>query len=568
MSTRYMNPYLAGCPAGPGAPVATIFITGRGLGASGAVKSAVIAAVDDGRARPRGARRPSTASTRPSTPATRSSSGSCSRCSASLIGGFLSGLVSDRLAWITEKGPRIAGAHAPRVRARRRRALRHRRAVRPRLHERRGPQRHGGARPRRLPHHDRHLRHRLRRRVLLPQALDLTWRPSSRTSLSNELNILSPCSSASPSASSSSRPASRRRAAWPASSTATTSRCCASSSPRRHGHGGHAAARLRWACSTSTSSTSTRPSSWPAVVGGVIMGVGFVLGGYCPGTSVCAAAIGKKDAIVFVLGGFLGVLALRRGLPGLRGLRERRRPRPGQGLRLARRLAGPFCLPAVAGARRLRATSWIEKKVSRRAVRSFPVRPHRLAAPARSRSASCSVPAGPQGPPPRGGGEPRYQRAHPVRFMTPTSWPSGSSTATRASSSSTCGPRTLQAPAAPRFRQPAARGDVRPGVGALARSAPRHARVRRRGRLARARAAALLAERLGYEDVRVLRGGLAGCAAPSSTPPSPPLLTAADVDAERFRAQARAELPKLIAEARGQSSRPKPVVKTVKGGCS
>ncbi len=46
----------------------------------------------------------------------------------------------------------------------------------------------------------------------------------------------------------------------------------------------------------------------PAIVGGVIMGVGFILGGYCPGTSVCAAAIGKVDAMFFVGGGLLGVL--------------------------------------------------------------------------------------------------------------------------------------------------------------------------------------------------------------------------------------------------------------------
>jgi rhodanese-related sulfurtransferase/uncharacterized membrane protein YedE/YeeE len=46
---------------------------------------------------------------------------------------------------------------------------------------------------------------------------------------------------------------------------------------------------------------------WPAIVGGAIMGVGFVLGGYCPGTSVCAAAIGKVDAWFFVGGGLLGV---------------------------------------------------------------------------------------------------------------------------------------------------------------------------------------------------------------------------------------------------------------------
>lgn len=46
---------------------------------------------------------------------------------------------------------------------------------------------------------------------------------------------------------------------------------------------------------------------WPAIVGGVIMGFGFILGGYCPGTSVCAAAIGKIDAMFFVAGGLLGV---------------------------------------------------------------------------------------------------------------------------------------------------------------------------------------------------------------------------------------------------------------------
>ena len=47
---------------------------------------------------------------------------------------------------------------------------------------------------------------------------------------------------------------------------------------------------------------------WPAIVGGAIMGVGFIVGGYCPGTSVCAAAIGKVDGMFFVGGGMLGVL--------------------------------------------------------------------------------------------------------------------------------------------------------------------------------------------------------------------------------------------------------------------
>jgi rhodanese-related sulfurtransferase len=47
---------------------------------------------------------------------------------------------------------------------------------------------------------------------------------------------------------------------------------------------------------------------WPAIVGGAIMGLGFILGGYCPGTSICAAAIGKVDAMFFVGGGLVGVL--------------------------------------------------------------------------------------------------------------------------------------------------------------------------------------------------------------------------------------------------------------------
>jgi hypothetical protein len=46
---------------------------------------------------------------------------------------------------------------------------------------------------------------------------------------------------------------------------------------------------------------------WGAIIGGVIMGVGFVSGGFCPGTSLCAVAIGKIDAIVFVGGILIGI---------------------------------------------------------------------------------------------------------------------------------------------------------------------------------------------------------------------------------------------------------------------
>lgn len=45
----------------------------------------------------------------------------------------------------------------------------------------------------------------------------------------------------------------------------------------------------------------------PMILGGVIMGVGFILGGFCPGTSFAAIAIGKLDALVFTIGLYGGI---------------------------------------------------------------------------------------------------------------------------------------------------------------------------------------------------------------------------------------------------------------------
>jgi len=44
-----------------------------------------------------------------------------------------------------------------------------------------------------------------------------------------------------------------------------------------------------------------------AIVGGVVMGAGFIMGGFCPGTAMCAIAIGKLDALAFGGGIILGV---------------------------------------------------------------------------------------------------------------------------------------------------------------------------------------------------------------------------------------------------------------------
>ena len=46
---------------------------------------------------------------------------------------------------------------------------------------------------------------------------------------------------------------------------------------------------------------------WPGIVGGLIMGVGFIVGGFCPGTSLVSMATFKIDGLFFVLGGLFGI---------------------------------------------------------------------------------------------------------------------------------------------------------------------------------------------------------------------------------------------------------------------
>jgi uncharacterized membrane protein YedE/YeeE len=102
-----MNPYLAGLLLGL-VLLAAIFVSGRGLGASGAVKSAVVAAV-------------TTAAPAHAKAAPFYSEYAAEHAENPLkqwlvfevigvaIGAFVSGLVSGRLTWQTERGPRVGG---------------------------------------------------------------------------------------------------------------------------------------------------------------------------------------------------------------------------------------------------------------------------------------------------------------------------------------------------------------------------------------------------------------------------------------------------------------------------
>mgnify|MGYP003546952561 FL=1 len=61
----------------------------------------------------------------------------------------------------------------------------------------------------------------------------------------------------------------------------------------------------------------TQTNLLPMAVGGLIAGLGFIIGGYCPGTSMVAVATGKLDAMIFVAGMIFGILVFGEMFPGI-----------------------------------------------------------------------------------------------------------------------------------------------------------------------------------------------------------------------------------------------------------
>lgn len=61
---------------------------------------------------------------------------------------------------------------------------------------------------------------------------------------------------------------------------------------------------------------------WPGIIGGLIMGVGFVIAGFCPGTSLAAAATGSRDALVYLGGLVLGMVLFGETVESFRGFWE------------------------------------------------------------------------------------------------------------------------------------------------------------------------------------------------------------------------------------------------------
>jgi uncharacterized protein len=58
---------------------------------------------------------------------------------------------------------------------------------------------------------------------------------------------------------------------------------------------------------------------WPQIVGGLVLGVGFVVGGYCPGTSVAAAVTGRIDGLAYVAGLLVGTVTFAEVFPFIQG---------------------------------------------------------------------------------------------------------------------------------------------------------------------------------------------------------------------------------------------------------
>lgn len=64
---------------------------------------------------------------------------------------------------------------------------------------------------------------------------------------------------------------------------------------------------------------SVKTAYYGVFLGGLLLGIGFAVSGYCPGTGLSALATGRIDALFFVLGGLIGAGAYMAVYGGLAG---------------------------------------------------------------------------------------------------------------------------------------------------------------------------------------------------------------------------------------------------------
>lgn len=309
----------------------------------------------------------------------------------------------------------------------------------------------------------------------------------------------------------------------------------------------------------------------PAIVGGVLMGLGFLLGGFCPGTSVCAAAIGKVDAMVFLLGGALGVFGYAELFPRFAAFSDSTSLGPAKVYEALGVSSGLFVLLlAAAAVLAFVAGGVVERKVAPDTApsRLFATRRHLAAAavllafaalaavlPNRSARLVAKVNA------------PGYVPHHVVRPMTPDEL------AFRILDRD---PRLRVVdlrPEAARKAQPLPGTVAVPAAEVLGKEwrstfSPRMVRkVFVAGTEAEAKTAAFLLVETGFENVAYLEGGFDAFAQTvlSEKPPAGEGRFAPVV--ERFREQARTALAERVKLEKAAGSAAPKKVKKVQGGC-
>jgi rhodanese-related sulfurtransferase len=311
---------------------------------------------------------------------------------------------------------------------------------------------------------------------------------------------------------------------------------------------------------------------WPALAGGAIMGVGFVLGGYCPGTSVCAAAIGKIDAMFFVGGGLLGVLAFGEMYPLYHGFYDSSSlgsVKVFDSLGISQGMFAFLLIVIAVGA--FAATTVIEKRVNPKSAPSlgFSLRRHLIAGagvvslgiififlPDRKTHLVDKV------------SDPTYLSTHPVKLMT------ADELAFRIVDHE---PRMriidIRTPAAcAKLALPGSSNiQVRDLFGKdwITMLSQRHVKkVVVADSEPEEHAAGLLLEELGYENIAALQGGLDAFNATIMNPSAViPAGTRWDTDVFRFRETARKDILAMIEKNKNGGSKEIKKVKKIQGGC-
>jgi hypothetical protein len=73
---------------------------------------------------------------------------------------------------------------------------------------------------------------------------------------------------------------------------------------------------LRWLDARALAVAATSETFlWPMLIGGFVLGAGFIISGYCPGTSIVAMASGHVDGLVTVAGVIVGSVAYSEAFP-------------------------------------------------------------------------------------------------------------------------------------------------------------------------------------------------------------------------------------------------------------